>query len=312
MPAISLCLVFATALGAVVVRPKMFVGRHGKRHRQVGAVYLFWLTAGVIQTCYETWGQGQVETHILYDAVLGLLGVLLAWTASRDFSTPAHTVVSNKASGTLEDTATVTVSEMQEHTFFQGIHLTQALYLHIVPHMSPIFRLVVLMLACTPWLVRHRYPYNSFSKNYAASSGALTWIGLLYRMKKYQFLFYKHVLLHGLNIAQAGASVGSAAPVLVDRLPWRWYWISINTAYVMEFFLQTLVKRGDVSQSTMLRANQVLMIGSSVAVVHLLLQGELSLLIAAVSLALNFAHRKHDFTNTALIALTFLVVHGSA
>ena len=75
---------------------------------------------------------------------------------------------------------------------------------------------------------------------------------VLYRLKKYQYLLYKHCLLHGLNI-----TVAADAPqdLLTDRF-FRLYWLALNTAYVMEFFLQTLVRRRYMSQTLMLLMNQ--------------------------------------------------------
>jgi hypothetical protein len=138
----------------------------------------------------------------------------------------------------------------------------------------------------------------------------------MYRTKKYQYLLYKHVLLHGLNVAvalgplwqliasssaaahasgpnflsaeasssraqaqlqkgssllafpSAGSPLGGgdvAAAVDPSSAGWRAYWLCLNAAYVMEFFLQTLVKKGKLPQRVMLKANQLLMAGSSAA-----------------------------------------------
>ena len=48
-----------------------------------------------------------------------------------------------------------------------------------------------------------------------------------------------------MEVAQAGA--------------FRRYWMCLNAAYVFEFFLQTLVKKGYLPQPTMLRLNLLLM-----------------------------------------------------
>ena len=102
---------------------------------------------------------------------------------------------------------------------------------------------------------------------------------ILYRFKKYQYLFYKHVLLHGLNITIAlvvlnqtathpqtqdedgyihgaygthgdGDTRGDEASLRVARVLtttvltsegyFSLYWLALNTAYVMEFFLQVV------------------------------------------------------------------------
>lgn len=59
----------------------------------------------------------------------------------------------------------------------------------------------------------------------------------MYRLKKYQYLLYKHFLLHGLNI-----SVAISGEAIAATPPFRLYWLSLNAAYVLEFFLQTLVR----------------------------------------------------------------------
>ena len=58
-------------------------------------------------------------------------------------------------------------------------------------------------------------------------------VPLLYRLKKYQYLTYKHCLLHGLNIG-----VALSGDALARQPAFRLYWLCINAAYVMEFFLQ--------------------------------------------------------------------------
>ena len=104
---------------------------------------------------------------------------------------------------------------------------------------------------------------------------------MLYRMKKYQYVFYKHFMLHGLNVGVAidgfdglrkprtgGTPIGRIS--LVDATPFRLYWLGLNAAYVMEFFLQTLVKRNYITQGRMLRMNQFLMLVSTTAALAVL------------------------------------------
>ena len=58
---------------------------------------------------------------------------------------------------------------MLEHAFYQGLNLCQALYLHAllrVPRHHTRARLALLGLVTSPWLVRSRFPINSFSKNW--------------------------------------------------------------------------------------------------------------------------------------------------
>lgn len=54
-----------------------------------------------------------------------MLGTALTLTAAFDFRA-AHSRVRNVASGALDDDATVTFSEMIEHSFYQGQNLVQA------------------------------------------------------------------------------------------------------------------------------------------------------------------------------------------
>jgi hypothetical protein len=152
-------------------------------------------------------------------------------------------------------------------------------------------------------LVRSRFPVNSFSANYTEQSAPRAWslIGVLYRLKKYQYLLYKHVLLHGLN-ATLVLTGGNRGPALVHTPGFRLYWLCLNTAYVMEFFLQTLVKRGYMSQALMLLLNNLLMVVSTLSALSVL--GHINVLLAAVSLSLNILHRGHELTNFALV-LTF-------
>ena len=57
------------------------------------------------------------------------------------------------------------------------------------------------------WWLRGFFPVNSFSANYTedkrSEKGYSRLLGWMYRIKKYQYLFYKHFLLHGLNVSFA-------------------------------------------------------------------------------------------------------------
>ena len=56
----------------------------------------------------------------------------------------------------------------------------------------------------------------------------------------------RHFLLHGLNVsvAMGGGGGGGEGAALVGTAHFRLYWLCLNVAYVCEFFMQTLVKRG--------------------------------------------------------------------
>ena len=131
---------------------------------------------------------------------------------------------------------------------------------------------------------------------------------MLYRMKKYQYVFYKHFMLHGLNVGVAidgfdGLRKPRETPPglsLVHATPFRLYWLGLNATYVMEFFLQTLVKRGYLTQGRMLRMNQFLMCVSTASALAVLRR--VSVLGSIVSLAVNFTKVSGECGGVALAA----------
>jgi hypothetical protein len=189
---------------------------------------------------------------------------------------------------------------MLEHVFYQLVNLVQIVYLHSVsPATSLGGRLVMAAAVSCVWLLRDLFPVNSFSTNYdceTADPRSTDTVRRLYRIKKYQYVFYKHFLLHGLNISVAisGASLASDSH-------FRIYWLLLNTSYVMEFFLQTLVKKQYLQQAMLLRLQRVLMLASSLAALHAL--QHVLLLPAAGSLLLNFVHRHHEVQNCLCILM---------
>lgn len=112
-------------------------------------------------------------------------------------------------------------------------------------------------------------------------------------------MFYKHFLLHGLNLTLALRGAPSASQHSKGELPltaqpaFQLYWLALNTAYVMEFFLQTLVKRQYMHQRTMLGLNQLLMLVSTLVAVQMRKQVEP--IIAIASLLLNMVHRSRPY-----------------
>jgi hypothetical protein len=274
-------------LGSVLVRhPRMFVKSHGRVHRITGLLFLIWIGLGFVQVFSNL---SIVGSSLLYDTVLGIIGTSLALSAAFEFK---HKNVRNIASGTLDEHATVTYGEMIEHSFYQGINLVQIVFLHcIAPHIPQIQRLSWALLATSPWLIRKYFPVNHFSDNYTKIDEKSTdFIRLLYRIKKYQYVFYKHFLLHGLNLSVAlyGYSIAQ------DRI-FRLYWLLLNTSYVLEFFLQSLVKKRHMSQCTMLYLQHLLMSASSFAAVSVLQLVDLRLAVA--SMLLNFVNRQQDMMN---------------
>ena len=210
----------------------------------------------------------------------------------------------------LDTDATVTQSEMVEHSFYQLLNLVQISFLHAVPWFAPGTapgsapgRTALALLATLPWLFRANFPVNSFSKNYELPGvgGRTPLIRLLYRLKKYQYLLYKHCLLHGLNasVAVEGMHATAAAPGLASTQSFRLYWMCLNTASVMEFYMQTLVKRGYLSQSSMLAMQQTLMLVSTTAALEVL--EAVRLLPALLSFALNMTRRGREVSNFGIV-----------
>lgn len=296
-------LVFAFVVAAFVVSNwrGLFVPRHARLHRWTGVVYFSLLVVGAVDASRGL-VVGKAKLGLPFDAVLGVAGVAIAVTAALDFGY-AHDeakFVSNPGSGTLEDTATVTKGEMWEHSFYQLLLLAQILFVHAVGDLTRAdptdvaSRLVGLFLVTAPWYFRSRIPINSFSKNYSDAQKAWTVYGVLYRIKKYQYVFLKHVLIHGLNITLAVRG----HPTLASDVRFRFYWILVNWSYTMEFFLQTLVKKRRMEQSTLLVLQKLLMAVASVGSVSVIYA--VDPVAAAVSCFLNFTHRGHEMVNTAL------------
>ncbi|CAM9636101.1 unnamed protein product, partial [Heterosigma akashiwo] len=220
--------------------------------------------------------------------------------------------------GTLDEEATVTFSEMLEHSFYQALNLARsATCTPFTASCSPAVARSYGYLGrggsrrCRPrgsWWVRAGWPswppslglappvpVNRFSDN--SGAGPPSWTALLYRVKKYQYVFYKHFLLHGLNASAALCGEGGAG--LATSRVFQLYWVGLNTAYVMEFFLQSLVKRRHMGQRTMLLLNQTLMVASSVPALQVL--RHCSLRLAAISLVLNFVNRKKEIQNMIIV-----------
>ena len=386
----------------------LFFESRGWSHRLFGAIHLGLLTLGagfcwieateingnivILSALSRLWSSNKENAALWFDVLLGCSGVATTLTAAKDFP---HRLVRNKPgrSGSLHQEAIVTQAEMIEHSFYQGLNLIQALYLHalyrLTVHFSKVYgsntsaiqkvmessttipiswvmmgsRVFCLWLVTAPWLLRNRFPIHGFSQNWSKGSrtraketteetitkksinthseqqsGAKTSssdVGLgdgeiiLYRIKKAQYLFYKHVILHGLNISVALSTSGpsffslfrgeeasttnhSYHLAIPYGIHWRIFWLLLNTSYVMEFFLQTLVKRKILSQSYMLVLQKILMLAASLSAIKVLFgsDGEPAVVrpeICLLSLLLNFIHRHHDVLNTIGIALAYCV-----
>ena len=129
----------------------------------------------------------------------------------------------------------------------------------------------------------------------------------MYVVKKTQYLFYKHALLHGLNIC---VGLWHDNDSLVTSETFTTYWMLLNTSYVMEFFLQTLVKKRMLSQGLMLVLQCMLMCASGWAVVKMFARvgsggGDWRMIlvvsVSGASVVLNFIRRGHEVTNVMAV-----------
>ena len=178
----------------------LFLDNHGWTHRVAGGALFVWLIYGAYLVPKVT----NQSTWFLYDFILGVLGISATLTAARDFP-HRHVKNAKGQSGTLKRNAIVTQAEMVEHSFYQGLNLFQAIYLHCMGYFqwySPYARLAALCLVTSPWLLRNRFPVHSFSNNWKQGKEWSVEI-LLYQIKKWQYVFYKHAVFHGINISVA-------------------------------------------------------------------------------------------------------------
>ena len=91
------------------------------KHRLLGLFLLLWQSYGVLS--FSNILLARPKSYFVYDIVLGVLGTLTTLSAAYEFQFGSHVKSTNKASGTLEESATVTSSEMFEHSFYQIINL---------------------------------------------------------------------------------------------------------------------------------------------------------------------------------------------
>ena len=185
----------------------------------------------------------------------------------------------------------------------------------------------MLFAVTLPWAVRKRFPVNSFSANWQRNndgndtnneenknriklgteteSKSLWLINAMYRFKKWQYIFYKHTILHGLNVSVAVVSSNRWQQGVALTSQWRIFYLLLNTSYVMEFFLQSLVRRGVLAQRFMMALNILLMASSSLAAMDSNVLGQVRIEAALLSLWFNFSNRGHDILNTMA---TFVLV----
>ena len=326
---------FSLFVGIVVMLGgrRLFLPAYGRRHRLCGLVYFVWLICGFsdvairMMTGGDTQHDRSPQVYLAYDTILGILGSILTWTAALDFGHEKVKVPLSTSSGALHPSATISRSEMIEHLFYQILNLVQAVYLHTIvafDNNAWYWDCLLLFAVTSVWWFRGNFPINSFSANYSkerkAAVGYSSLIGYLYQIKKYQYLFYKHFLLHGLNISIVlsrhltffpvgfeGMIPSSSRRVLAPcEVRWRLFWLCLNSSYTFEFFLQTLVKRRHLKQMTMLILNKSCMAASTVAALHVL--RSVSIPCAGLSWMLNILHRHHEVGNMAFVVVAACAV----
>lgn len=334
--------------------PRLFAPRFGRGHRLAGAAHLLLLLVGVADLLARVsdafgssarppldlialpLGRARLSGAFLYDALLGISGCALTATAAVDFGIP-RARLRNRASGALDDDQTVTREEIIEHLFYQALNVMQVLFIRLTPDIAATFgrrgACASLALATAPWLVRSAFPVNRFSDNYrrarrvtesaAPASGTSDEeilrlrVRTLYRLKKTQYMFLKHVLQHGLNVGiviaafeEAKKTTSSSTSLSLPETPFfRAHWLLLNAAFVMEFFMQTLVKKKKLSQRNMLCMNVLLMCASSTAAAFVVTRT--SLVAAATSAALNFASPAREARTVALALAAAIAVDGT-
>jgi len=290
------------------------------RHRLTGVAHMLTLAFGgalLFQKDDRYYSRGEV-TVIAYDVVLALMGILTTASAISDFG-KLHMRVregggeggkgeqrrrQQQASGVLHETKTVATSEMKEHLFYQALNLVQILYLHFCDACADVNVRVLALVATTwsAWRYRAQFPVNSFSQNYSGGENGRWFDSLenaLYRAKKWQYVFYKTCLLHGLNMTSAIWGRSTDLSVATGGKRFQLYWCCLNASYVMEFFLQTLVKKKYAAQSNVLLMNQFLMVVSSLSAIPVVLS-RIHPIAFLAALALNFLNRKKETTNVCL------------
>jgi len=275
---------------------QLFLKRYARAHRLFGLALLFWLALGALLLFCRSTPSGMC----IYDIVLGLVSIGATVTAVQDFAV-GHASVKNVASGILDEKTVVTLSEMKEHIFYQILNLAQILFLHFVRVFGEALwvRLVGVTCVTCIWLARSSFPVNAFQDNYNQGQPVWSFVSIMYRTKKYQYVFYKHAMLHGVNITIACADVADRN--LAIQPYFRRYWLCLNISYVMEFFLQSLVKGRHMPQATMLFLQQLMMTTSTIAACYVLAK-DVDLIFALVSVLLNFVARGSDVSNVLIAA----------
>jgi hypothetical protein len=122
---LALSVIFACSLLTNLSIELFFKRRVGYMHARLGLLHLCLLVVGFVEATSDS----SPSLRLLYHIALGASGCALTYTAAEEFQ---HKNVSNAASGTLDQHATVTYGEMREHLFYQVRTEEQRVYCNIV------------------------------------------------------------------------------------------------------------------------------------------------------------------------------------
>lgn len=291
---------------------RLFLDPHGRVHRICGGLQQCWLLLGTVMAVLESSGYMTTghSSWFAYNIALALAGTSSTLSAALYFP---HRRVKNDSgqSGTLNEKAIVTYDEMIEHSFYQVLNLVQISYIQAMQlfetswpdklRTAPM-RLFALFWATSPWFFRRSFPVHSFQSNWTLTEKHTKIETILYRLKKGQYIFYKHAVLHGLNISIC------LRPSLPLGLDFMIFWLCLNTSYVMEFFMQTMVKRKILSQYQHLWLQRWLMATSSLSAIGPVIS-QVAWPAVVLSVLLNFYNRYNDVANTMFLATCLILVY---
>ena len=97
VPIVLLVAFVIIVLYIIIPIQSLFTKRHGINHRISGLLYLLWLLVGYTKAIMIDY---ELISILVYDILLGVLGVILTLTAAYDFK---HKGIKNVASGTLDE-----------------------------------------------------------------------------------------------------------------------------------------------------------------------------------------------------------------
>ena len=181
----GLVVFFARLLLSIAQHPGMLLPRYGRSHRLLGVAMEFYLMLGLADSRPSVQFELPRTWIGHYDIGISLLGFAVTYSAAREFGFAKSHIKGSEASGILDEAATVSLSEMQEHCFYQLLNLGQISYLYAISTLGeqPLARAALALCMLSPWLARSAFPVNAFSANYAKPGvgGSSPLIRFLYR-----------------------------------------------------------------------------------------------------------------------------------